>query len=303
MVLHTTIISNTAGTGAGTEDTYASTAFYPAGDNEIQARGGGLPLLIGHSGVIADPAGLVTDTGGNYYKIMCNTWETARYIKAPWKHWAVATGAAQVQDVGSGDPVDWIIPGIPLEQDADWDVRYMTTSANVGSAVALYMSYGTPIPWNGGSDTWRMKTAGAALTANTWGNIGTITDLDPRFTYRINEIRGVAGITAKSLMAVRISSSSNNTYVGAVCNQCAEATAGKYGPPWNIKLLHDSILVSGVESVVIEGLSDGADVPSCYVGFRRVGTTAGGLSAPTPTMGTGGVGGFNISNLGRLLGR
>lgn len=286
-MLHTVIASVTNMSAAGTVDTLAAAAYYPSGENSVQERsqipGGSVPTLVGVAGVANEAAYVVTDIGGAYYKISNNTWEQARYLIMPWSTWAVATGAAQVH----GDyqkPINWISPGITLDRESDWTINTMGgPTANAACSVFLYESYGTKIPWAGDSDTWRLVSASTALTANTWGAIGTITDLDPRVTYRVNTFRGVAGLTGKSLMACGVTSPSNSTFLAAPCNQCAEVASGKYGPAWTVDFAIDSIYVQGVETITIWGYSDAGDKPSVYIGLKRMGGVQSGTgSAPGP---------------------
>lgn len=308
MPLHTVIWSTTTSTGAGTEDTLATTTASPSGEAEVQERSklGGLPRLIGYHGITNDVALAATATGGSYFKIMMNTWETARYIKRPWMAGAMA-------DVTSGA----LLPQKPvwgdlgaLDRDADFDVRVMTTTGNAALAVAVYESYGTPIPWEGPSTVWRLVSAASDNTANVWSTLGTISDLDPRYTYRVNEI--IPCNEDKSLLAVRLSSPSNSTYVGALSNQIV-AGAGNC-LPWSIDFPVDSISVSGVETVTLECLSDAAgEKVSAYVGFRPIGMTSGavtasggGLGGVMPggaSFGAGGAGSMISSLFGQFGGR
>ena len=287
-MLHTVIASQTTSTGAGTEDTMASSAFSPSGENEIQERSqiGGLPTLIGYHAVTNDAAMAGTATGGCYFRIGCNTWETARYIKRPFMCGMVATGGPDGASAPSG-PVWGTID--KMDRDADWDFRGMTTTGNAAFSIAIYLSYGSVIPFAGESDTWRLVSAATDLTASVWGTIGNINDLDPRFKYRVNELIMVC--EDKSCLACRVTSPSNNTYVGGLSNQIVEG-AGNTNP-WSIRFPIDSIIVSGVETIQVEGLVDTASKPSVYVGLKRIGAAS---AVSSPTIGGGGVSGLGASS-------
>lgn len=298
MTLHMVSAHTTAATGAGTEDTFAAAGFAPTGESEVQVRSqiGGLPRLIGYSFINGDVATAWSVTSGVYGRIGMNTWTQAQYIKHPPNVHGVATGGPD----GSGGacmPICWLSGGgIALDEDADWDCRLMTTTANTHFTTLLFLRYGAAIPWNGWPTTWRLVSAGTDVTANTWSSIGTITDLDPRLSYRVNCICGTT--EDQPLVAIRVTSPGNSTYAGAPCNQIVAAAANP--PTWIVPLTEDSIIVSGVETVSVQGLCDAATKPSAYIGFQPTGASsataaAGGVSA---AMGGGG----GALSLGGLIG-
>jgi len=290
MTLHMVSAHITTATGAGTEDTLTSTAFSPTGEIEVQGRTQlGAPKLIGYTFQDGDVAGAQTTTGGLYGRLGLNTWPTAMYIKHPPNLYGVATGG--VDGTAGASPINWIQPGIDLDADADWDLRLMTTTANTWWTTLLFLQYGAAIPWNGWPTTWRLVSASADVTANTWSSIGSITDLDPRLSYRVNVIAGET--EDQPLSAIRVTSASNSTYAGGPTNQIIASANNQ--TPWLVTLPYDSIIVSGVETVVVQGLADAATKPSAFIGFQPIGQasaqgpkTAGAVAAATPGLSFGG---------------
>jgi hypothetical protein len=291
-MLHFVTAHSTALTGAGTEDTFAGSAFSPTGEGEVQERAkeGGLPFLIGISAVLGDVATVSSATGGPYYRVEMNTWEQARYIKRPWNAWANANaGGAPVISGTDQEPIMWFDRPIALDRDADFTVKTMATSNLAAGTVALFESYGPRIPWAGQADTWRMVTGGEITSVNTWATLGSISDLDPRLTYRLSTLIGVA--EDQPLHGIRLRGPSNSTYAGCLCNQLNATSAQPV--PWKVDLTVDSIYIYGVDTVAIEALVDGAQKPSVYVGL----TTLGGTMTGKTTTSTGPAG----SGTGRLL--
>ena len=297
MVQHFVVASTTTST-AVTEDTAAATAFSPAGESEIQERGGGIPRLIGHIGITNDVATVSAVGNYPYYRIECNTWPSARYIRRPWMVCANATGTPD-QAGGNWVQPDWLGAGIPMDRDADWTVKTLVTTANAAWAVGLYLSYGNRIPSTGVISTWRMVNATVAVTANVWSTIGTISDLDPRATYRIGCMAMSGDL---SCLAARVTSPSNNTFVGCMTNNII---AGVVQPTPAMQYFPlDSIIVTGVETIDVQALADGAARPTVWIGFEEIATSGSGsqLTVAKPGSGPGGLGAL-AGGLGSLFGK
>lgn len=304
MVLHTTFAGlKLASTGGTTYDTVTSTGYYPTGDSEIQVRGGGLPRLIGVDSYSGEETQIGATTNYDFVRIGCNTWPTADYITMhPFKQpnteakfgWSRAQG---------GQPL-WMLPGRQMDQDADWEVRVNTTTASMSILAAMYLSYGTMYPYRGGDIVSRqVEFASDDGVYPATGTDATITDLDPRFIYRVHGIQ-LNNVEDKEHLCASVTSSSNTTRVGALLGSVTATTFHPNDCP--VWFPHDSILISGVETVIISSSGSEAQKPNLTIFFEKYGGTSGagigGATAAVPrTTGTGGIGGFNLGGLGSAL--
>jgi len=288
MVMHTTFAGLKLGTSGGTTyDVVGSSGFFPTGDSEVQVRGGGLPKLIGYDNLSSEIIQIGAAEDYDHFRIGLNTWPTADYIHS---HVMKSTNGAAAKFgnfIGDGQP-KWI-PAIPLDQDADWDIRVNSTTASMTNIVALYLSYGAPIPAGGG----QLVSRKCALAADdgaypAYGTATTISDLDPRFNYRIAGM-GLGNVEDHDAIGMFVQSPSNNTTVGALTGSWTATTFHPNSIP--VWFPHDSIVVSGVETLTVGCFSDAAQKPTVYVYFEKVGGVGGGGTiAAVPGGGTGGVG-------------
>ncbi len=276
MVLHSVLAVSTLGTtGSGTEDTLAAAGFSPSGDNEVQDRGAGygMPSLVGLDAFTGEIAKIGATTLKDYFKLGNNTWTQAQYLKMMFfKHFD--TAAKFGNWVGDGQPL-WFGKPIPMAQDSDWDIKVASTTASMTAAIMLYQRYGAPLPYRGGQLISRLVTF-TSDDATTFKAGPAITDLDPRVVYRVAGLQ-LAGVEDQNHLAVRVTSASNKTYVGALLGS---ATATTFHP--NTKTVwfpHDSILVKGVESLVVESQSQVAQKPNVIVVLEEYGGS--GVSAPS----------------------
>ena len=271
MTMHTTFAGlNLATSGGTTWDDVATTGFYPTGDNEIQVRGGGTPKLIGLHSCTGEITQIGATTDYDRFKLQLNTWPAAHYMQ--WHPHIEFQTAAKFG--GCYSPIDWYLPGIPLEQDADWTLQVNSTTASMTMVAALYLSYGTAHPYRGGQIIGRMNDFGTdAGVFPAFAGAETISDFDPRMTYRLAGIQ-LGNIEDQNSVAVTVTSSSNSTSVGALI---PSATATTLHPDTTIKWFpHDSILVSGNETVTINASSQAAEKPTVYTFWEVYGGNAGG---------------------------
>jgi len=287
MVLHTVIAGTTSPTGSGTEDTLASTAFYPTGDNEVQERSKSLPTWIGFDSLTTEIVQIGAATIKDYFRIGMNTWPTARYIKMNFlKRFDTAAKYGNMIQPGI-----WFPNPIPLDRDADWDIRVATTTANIDAHVLLHLSYGTKYPYKGGHLVTRaLDFAADDAVAPNVGGAETVTDLDPRIQYRVAGIQ-LMNVEDQNHILTRVTSASNNTSIAAFGGSVTSTT---YHPNTITQWFpHDSILVSGVETVTVDSGSIAAQKPSVaiifeeYGGVGSVGGGAGGAGAISPGGGFG----------------
>lgn len=276
-VLHFTTAITAAPTGSGTEDTLASTAFTPTGDNEIQERsqvGAGMPLFIGLDAVSLDAAAAGASAAiNNRVRVSLNTWPQSRILHMGYRQFGKATGATSgVAEVQAASQPWWFrngrgdYTGLPTDRDADWDVRVRTTTATVDVAVGLYLSYGKANRPAGGFITSRVLTGSGDQTADAWSSLGTITDLDPRFNYRLHALEG--SVEDQPLIGLRVTSPSNSTYAGALFNQPGAAESMNRF----VEFPSDSILVKGVETVSVEAYVGAATRAAAIVYLEELST-------------------------------
>ena len=302
MVLHTTFTGLKLGTTGGTTyDTVSSTGYFPTGDSEIQARGGGLPRLIGYDNLSSEIIQIGAVTDYDHFKIGCNTWPQADYI---YSHVMKSTNGAAAKFgsfCGTGQPV-WMNPGIPMDQDADWDVRVNTTTASMTNICALYLSYGAQIKPQGGQLVSRQVVLASDDGAYPgYGTAATISDLDPRYNYRVAGMQ-LGNVEDHDAIGMFLQSPSNNTTVGALTGSWTATTFHPNSIP--VWFPEDSIVVSGVETLTVGSFSDIAQKTSLYVYFEKLGGRGGSVkAATTPTRGTGGImkGGGGMGGMGGLL--
>lgn len=280
MTLHSVLASSVLGTtGSGTEDTLAAAGFSPTGDNEAQDRGAGYgkPSLVGIDSFTSEIVKIGATTLKDFFKIGNNCWTQAQYIKAMFmKHFDTAAKFGHMY--GDGQPL-WLGKPIPLAEDSDWDVKVASTTASMTAAVMLYERYGSPLPYRGGQLISRL-VAFTADDATTFKAGPSITDLDPRVTYRVAGLQ-LAGVEDKNHLAARVTSASNKTYVGALLGSATATTFHPNTQP--VWFPHDSILVRGVESVVVESLSQAGQLPQIIVFLEEYGGV--GVSQPAPSGG------------------
>ena len=276
MVGHT-VFAGTPGssTGSGTEDTIASTGFYPTGESSTQKRGNTTPNWIGWDTLTTEIAQIGAVSLKDYARISKNTDEQAQILKMAFnKRWDTASKFGNF--IGNGQPL-WF-HDVPLEESADWDARGATTTASKAIMHALYQSYGQKYPYRGG----RMISRVVTFTSDdgvypAFSSGPSITDLDPRLQYRIAGLQ-LAGVEDQLHLAAIVGSPSNNTVIGALLGSLTSTTFhANTRPVWFNK---DSILVSGVESVVVQSSSVAAQKPSIIVIFEEYGK-AGDLPAGT----------------------
>jgi hypothetical protein len=306
MVLHTTFAGlKLASSGGTTYDTVSSTGFFPSGDAEIQMRGGGLPRLIGIDNMSSEIVQIGATTDYDHFNIRLNTWTNADYYHRHVMKTTNGAAAKYGNFVGDGQP-HWF-PGIQLDQDADWDVRVNSTTASMSVVCALYLSYGGMLPYKGG----QIVSRSVALASDDgaypgFGTAATITDLDPRVTYRVAGIQ-LANVEDHDHIGVAVTSPSNNTYVGAVTGAWTATTFHVNSIP--VWFPHDSILISGTETVSLYSFSDVAQKPTFTVFFEKYGSSGTAQASPMASFGTGlGApavtgGGASFLNLGRFLTR
>lgn len=303
MVLHTVSAITASGTGGGTADTCASTGFSPSGDNEVQVRGGNLPKWVGIDSASWDLVQIGATSAKDWIQVYLNTDTQAQYWLSHYRKHTMGAAAKFGNMIDPG--ILWFPSAVELPQDADWTVKTAQTTASKNAAVFLYLSYGAPIKSRGGRIISRkvVFTSDDGAGPTSWTAGPNITDLDPRLTYRVAGIQGL-NVEDNDHIGFRVTSASNNTYAGAL------------SPSWTATTFHldtqitwfdyDSILVSGVESVIVESLSVAAQKPTCAVFFEEYGTSgqfqtaANTQRAMTPTSGaslggvarTGGFGGL-----------
>ncbi len=302
MVLHTTFSGLKLGTTGGTTyDTVSSTGFFPTGDSEIQTRGGGLPTLIGYDNLSSEIIQIGATTDYDHFKIGCNTWPQADYIHSHVLKSTNGAAAKYGNFCGNGQPI-WMQKGIPMDQDADWDIRVNSTTASMTNVVALYLSYGNRIPMTGGQLVSRQVVLASDDGAYpAYGTAATISDLDPRFNYRVAGMQ-LGNVEDHDAIGMFLQSPSNNTTIGALTGSWTSTTFHPNSIP--VWFPHDSIIVSGVETLTVGSFSDVAQKTSMYVYFEKITGAPRASKAALPPGGTQGLqrGGGGISGMLRSLG-
>lgn len=279
MVLHSVLAhSNLGTTGSGTEDTPAAAGFSPTGDNEAQDRGAGFgkPSFVGFDAFTSEIVKIGATSLKDYFKIGNNCWTQAQYIKMMFlKHFDTAAKYGNM--LGTGQPI-WFEKPIPLAEDSDWDIKVASTTASMTAALMLYLRYGATLPYKGGQLISRLVTF-TADDATSFKAGPAITDLDPRVNYRVAGLQ-LAGVEDQNHLAVRVTSASNKTYVGALLGSVTATTFHPNSMP--VWFPYDSILIKGVESLIVESQSQVAQKPNVIVILEEYGGSGVGSAEGMP---------------------
>ena len=302
MVLHTTFAGlNVSTTGGTTYDAVGAANFFPTGDIEIQTRGGTLPQLIGFDAMMGDttPIG-AGSVNYDFFDFRCNTWPSADYVHFRPMKGAYSAAAKSLYGCGDGQPI-WNLPGVQMDHDADWDVRVNSTTASMTVVGALYLSYGQRYPYKGGQLVTRtIDFAGGTDGAYpAEGTKDTVTDLDPRYIYRVAGVQ-VSNVENQKHIGIYITSSSNNTTIGTLHGSVTDTTYhAMMLPVW---LPHDSILIAGNETVAVGSFSEVAQNPTAEIFFEKYGKVGEAIGSKAPRVtGVPKTGAFGKGGIGSIL--
>jgi hypothetical protein len=284
MVLHTVYTYTASTSGGGTQDTVASSGYYPTGENEVQMRNNALPRWIGFdSSISAVSEG--TTTVENYVEVDMNTWTGAQSVY--FHHNCMFN---TVKDGTQTKPIIWFPNGPMLDRDADWTIKVASDNASV-CCTALYLSYGNPIPAQGTRLVSRIPTPADGGVGVAFSGSMTISDLDPRMNYRLAGM--YATMENQTACAVKVTSPMNNTEVIGILPGTLDTTDEcHHRAVW---FPHDSIVVNGTETVQIEASVAAAAKMPCIIYFEEMGAGPVPSSvsvAPTLRPPTGRAGGF-----------